>query len=452
VEDMHHYRALEDTFADQVFSFARRRAAADGATLGHPRRPDELDAAVGPTVTATGLGAPEVLRLFAEHLEPACLSTDFPRYLAFVPAAPTEVSVLADLVVSACAIYGGSWMEGAGAVWAENQALRWLADIAGLPAGAGGCFVSGGTMGNLSALVAARHAAAAARAARGVERPARWAIACTESAHSSARTAAQIMDADVIEVPGSRLTGAALAAVLDEHADRICAVVATAGSTNLGMIDELAAVADACEARDVWLHVDGAYGGAALAVPEMRPRFAGIERASSLIVDPHKWLFAPFDACALLYREPSVAKACHAQHAGYLDILSEHDDWNPSDYAVHLSRRARGLPFWFSLAAHGTEAYAEAIRQCLDVAGRAADLVDRAPHLELLCAPELSVVAFRRTGWAEEDHQRWSLRLLESGQAFVVPSSHEGEPMIRLCIVNPNTTIDDVGMVIASLA
>ncbi len=451
MEGMHHYRALEDAFADEVFAFSRRRAAADGATLGHPRRPAELDAAVGPTVTRDGLGASEVLRLFAEELEPACLSTDFPRYLAFVPAAPTEVSVLADLVVSACAIYGGSWMEGAGAVWAENQALRWLADLAGLPPGAGGCFVSGGTMGNLSALVAARFAAAEARAA-GIERPARWAIACAESAHSSTRTAAQIMDADVVEVPGYRLTGGALTAVLEDEADRICAVVATAGSTNLGLIDDLAGVADACAAHDVWLHVDAAYGGAALAVPEMRARFAGIERASSVIVDPHKWLFAPFDACALLYRDPVVAKACHAQHAGYLDILSEHDGWNPSDYAVHLSRRARGLPFWFSLAAHGTDAYAAAIRHCLEVARHAAELVEAAPYLRLLAAPELSVVAFQRTGWDAQDHGAWSLRLLQEGHAFVVPSSHEGEPMIRLCIVNPNTTIDDIAGILASLA
>ena len=159
---MHTYHQGLDDFADEVVAFARRRMAADAneLPLGHPRPPAELDAAAGITITDEGLGAGEALRLFRDVLAPACLSVDHHRYLAFVPAAPSEVSILADLVVSACSIYAGSWLEGAGAVWAENQALRWLADLAGLPEEAGGVFVSGGTMGNLSALVAARATAA----------------------------------------------------------------------------------------------------------------------------------------------------------------------------------------------------------------------------------------------------------------------------------------------------
>ena len=342
-------------------------------------------------------------------------------------------------------------MEGAGAVWAENEALRWLADLAGLPPEAGGCFVAGGTMGNLSALVAARAAAGSALAARGEARPDRWAVICAASAHSSVQVAAGVMDADVVVVPAERLTGAALAPVLAEVGRRACAVVATAGTTNLGRVDDLAGVADACAAAGVWFHVDGAYGGAALAAPSVRHRFAGIERADSLIVDPHKWLFAPFDACALLYRDPAGAKACHAQHASYLDILNEQQDWNPSDYAVHLTRRARGLPFWFSLAAHGTGAYSQAVETCLATARAGADLVRKAAYLELVCEPELSVVAFRRTGWDQAAHREWSAGLLRRGEAFVVPSSHEGRPMIRMCVVNPRTTAEDLAAVIDSL-
>jgi L-2,4-diaminobutyrate decarboxylase len=451
---MHHYDPEVDRFADEVFAFARRRAAFDGASLGHWRSQAELDAAAGPSITETGLGATEVLRRFVEVLEPACLSSDFPRYLAFVPAAPSEVSILADLAVSACSIYAGSWMEGAGAVWAENEALGWIAALAGLPSGAGGCFVAGGTMGNLSALVAARAHATLTHGGR-PGGPGRWAIACSASAHSSVATAASVMDADVVFVPGERLTGAALAETLAMDArtsgDRVFAVVATAGSTNLGRIDELSSVADVCSDRRLWFHVDAAYGGAALAAPSVRARFDGIEGADSLIVDPHKWLFAPFDACALLYRDPAAARACHAQHASYLEILGEHGDWNPSDFAIHLTRRARGLPFWFSLAAHGTAAYAAAVETCLDTARRAADLVREADHLELVCEPELSIVAFRRSGWAEADYRNWSVALLESGRAFVVPSAHEGQPMLRLCVVNPRTSVDDIVMILDSL-
>ena len=448
---MHRYDADVDAFADEVFVFARRRAALDGATLGFPRTVAELDDAAGPSITAAGLGARETLRRFAEILEPACLSSDFPRYLAFVPTAPSEVSILADLAVSACSIYAGSWMEGAGAVWAENQALRWLADLAGLPPEAGGCFVAGGTAGNLSALVAARASAERRLAARGLGRPARWAVVCAGSAHSSVKVAADVMDADIVAVPVDRLTGTALAPVLAEVADRACAVVATAGTTNLGRVDDLAGAADACAAAGVWLHVDGAYGGAALAAPSARSRFAGIERADSFIVDPHKWLFAPFDACALLYRDPAGARACHAQHASYLDILSEQSDWNPSDYAIHLTRRARGLPFWFSLAAHGTNAYRDGVETCLATARAGADLVRKADHLELICEPELSVVALRRTGWDVAAHRAWSAGLLQRGEAFVVPSSHDGQPMIRMCVVNPRTTVEDLAAVVESL-
>jgi glutamate/tyrosine decarboxylase-like PLP-dependent enzyme len=448
---MHRYDTEIDAFADEVFVFARHRASLDGATLGMPRRRAELDAAAGPSITAAGIGPRETLRRFTEVLEPACLSSDFPRYLAFVPTAPSEVSILADLVVSACSIYAGSWMEGAGAVWAENEALRWLADLAGLPPEAGGCFVVGGTAGNLSALVAARAAAARALAASGVDRPDRWAIICAGSAHSSVEVAADVMDADIVAVASERLTGAALAPVLAEVGRRACAVVATAGTTNLGRLDDLAGVAEACAAAGVWFHVDGAYGGAALAAPSVRRRFDGIERADSLIIDPHKWLFAPFDACALLYRDPDGAKACHAQHASYLDVLSEQQDWNPSDYAVHLTRRARGLPLWFSLAAHGTAAYAEAVETCLATARAGAELIRRAVHLELVCEPELSVVAFRRTGWDEADYRAWSEGLLRRGEAFVVPSKHEGRPMVRMCVVNPRTTVDDLAVVIDSM-
>ena len=441
---MHSYHPGLDDFVKQVVAFALRRMAADahGLALGHPRSPAELDAAAGVTITEDGIGAGEALRLFTEVLEPACLSSDHHRYLAFVPAAPSEVSILADLVVSACSIYAGSWLEGAGAVWAENQALRWLADLAGFPEGAGGVFVSGGTNGNLSALVAAR---ASARAPAG-----RWALVVGESAHSSIGAAAQVMDVELLTVPGDRLTGAALAPVLAGVADRAFAVVATAGSTNLGLVDDLASIADVCRSHGVWLHVDGAYGGAALAAPSSRHRFAGIEHADSFIVDPHKWLFAPFDACALLYRNPELAKACHAQHADYLEVLYG-AEWNPSDYAVHLSRRARGLPLWFSLAAYGARAYADAVETCLRTAGEAADLVRAAPHVELVLEPELSVVVLRRTGWNTKDYRDWSLDLLRRGDGFAVPSAHRGEPILRLCIVNSRSSAADVSAILDSM-
>jgi len=451
---MHDFDSSDEEFGDRALAFSqcRMRLDADGVILGHPVPRETLDGAVGPSITENGLGSVEALRLFTEVLEPTCLSTDFPRYFAYIPAAPTEVSIIADMVVSACSIYAGTWLEGAGAVWAENQALAWVARLADLPEGAGGCFVSGGTIGNLSALVTARHTEASRRSPPPHDQ---WAVVAGESSHTSMRSAAGVMGVELLTVPGRKLTGATLRPVLTANRDRVFAVVATAGSTNLGMVDDLASVAEVCQEEGVWMHVDAAYGGAAMAAPSARRRFDGIEHADSLIVDPHKWLFAPFDACALLYRRPELARRAHAQHASYLDLDTEiagPEDWNPSDYAIHLSRRARGLPFWFSLAAYGTRAYGDAVEACLELVAAGAEMIRQSEHLELMVEPELSVLAFRRLGWEPRRYGAWSRRMLDSGTALVVPSALDGQAILRICIVNPRTTVEDLRMVLDSLA
>jgi glutamate/tyrosine decarboxylase-like PLP-dependent enzyme len=396
--------------------------------------------------------------LFGEVLAPACISVDHPMFLSFVPNAPTEASILFDLVVGASNVYGGSWLEGAGAIFAENEALRWIADLAGLPASAGGVFVSGGTAGNLSALVAARWRWR--HRADGSHDHTRGLMVASEGAHSSIAQAARVMDADAVFVPaGARgeMRGEALRSTLDSlddaDRDRLFAIVVTSGTTNVGVVDDLAAAADAAEELQTWLHVDGAYGGAALAAPSVRHRFDGVERADSFIVDPHKWLFAPFDSCALLYRDPNVARAAHTQHAEYLDVLHDTADepWNASDYAHHLSRRARGLPLWFSLATYGTDAYTEAVETTLRTARDAARLIEQCPVTELLMEPELSIVVFRRIGWTAGDYQAWSDAELAAGRAFVVPTTWQGEVVLRICIVNPRTTAGDIASILASL-
>jgi L-2,4-diaminobutyrate decarboxylase len=450
---MHRYTQDTERLAQRITRLALDRMRMD-APLDGPRTPAELQARAGITITPEGLGGDEALRRWVDVLAPATMSVDHPRYLAFIPGAPTEVSTLFDLLVGVQSIYGGSWLESSGAVYAENQALRWISDLAGLPAAAGGCFVPGGTTGNLSALVAARHAA---REARGGDRPGRWRVALTAETHSSVVYALeQVMDVDVLYVPADergRMTGAALAQALDEAGeDGVFAAVATSGTTNTGVIDDLAGIAEVCRQRRLWMHVDGAYGGAALAAPSVRHLFAGIEHADSFIVDPHKWLFAPFDCCALVYRDPEVARRAHTQHAGYLDTINETSEWNPSDYAVHLSRRARGLPFWFSLAVHGTDAYRDAIEQTLAVARAGADEIRSRPYVELLEEPELTVLIFRRTGWTAADYAAWSSGLLAQGYAFVTPTTHRGEPCTRIAIVNPRTTVSDIAGILATMA
>jgi len=181
-------RALADSCLDRL---------AMHAPLDHGATEAELDAAAGQTITPGGIGGEAALRIWTDVLAPACLSTDHPRYLSFIPNAPTKAATYFDMLVAASNVYAGSWLEGSGAVYAENQALRWLADLAGLPSTAGGVFVQGGTVGNLSALVAAREAALRTRGGR----PARWAVCVTEETHASVKHALRVvMDVDVVEV------------------------------------------------------------------------------------------------------------------------------------------------------------------------------------------------------------------------------------------------------------
>jgi aromatic-L-amino-acid decarboxylase len=435
---VHTYDNLTRRIATACVDYAIERLQMDPVTLDGPLPLATLQEQAGTTITREGREPEDVVRQFVDVLAPACISTDSTGFVSFIPAAPTKAALLFDLVVGASSVCGTSWLEGAGAVYAENQALRVLADAAGLPSGAGGCFVSGGSIGNLSALAVARDSAAAARGSR----PARWRVAVGEQAHSSVASALRLLDVDALVVPSDgedRLTGVALRRALEHDDDpgSICAVVATSGTTNAGIVDDLAGVGTVTRETGIWFHVDGAYGAAALLAPSARARFSGIELADSFVVDPHKWLFAPFDSCALLYREPQRAAAVHAQEASYLDAIHGGDDWNPADYAFHLTRRTRGLPLWFSLAVHGTDAYATAIERTLALARHAAARIEATPHVELVRHPELTVVLFRRPGWTEAEYTAWSARLLREQLALCLPTRWKGEMVARAVFLHP---------------
>lgn len=445
---MHRVNDATTELRRKVFEYANERMNYSPPPLDNTETPENLWQAAGQTITDQGLGA-KALDLFANVLAPATISTDHPGYLSFIPCAPTEASKLFDLVVSASAIYGGSWMEGAGAVYAENQVLSWLAKEAGLPETAGGVFVQGGTLGNLSALVAARD-----HARRSGKKANRWKVACSAEAHSSLKTAAAVMDIELIKVPvdeHGKLGEVQLRKALEGNTDGLFAIVATGGTTNFGIVDHLDEVGKVAKELGAWFHVDGAYGLAGILSHYTRPLFKGLELADSFIVDPHKWLFAPFDACALVYRDPEIGRLAHTQHGEYLETLTNSGEYNPSDYAINLTRRPRGLPLWFSLATHGVSAYREAVDTNIELAHFAARQVRQRDYLELVREPELSVVVFERTGWTLEQYEAWSKKLLAENIAFVVPSSHRGRPNARFAIVNPLTSEELINEILDSM-
>jgi glutamate/tyrosine decarboxylase-like PLP-dependent enzyme len=453
---VHHFDATTEDLARRVFEYTSERLHLAPVPLDRGVSPSRLAADAPSLIDEHGHTPEEVMTQFVEVLAPAVISSDSPRFLSFIPAAPTKASLLFDMVVSCSSLSGISWLEAAGAVHAENQVLRFLADLAGLPAGAGGCFVSGGSAANLSALVTARDTARQARGRFDVVAGRRGRIAASDQAHSSIRNTANIMDSDVLVVAtgdDDRLTGAALHAALERDTDpeSVFAVVATGGTTNAGIVDDLRGVGDVARQRDLWFHADCAYGGAALLAPSVRDKFDGIELVDSFVVDPHKFLFAPFDSAALLYRTPALARSVHTQDASYLDVIHDADEWNPSDYAYHLTRRARGLPLWCSLAVHGWGAYRDAVEQVLATARAAAARITAAPHVELVREPELSVVLFRRTGWDDARYDDWSERLLAEQIAFVTPTKWRGETVARLAFLHPETPIELVDEIVASM-
>jgi aromatic-L-amino-acid/L-tryptophan decarboxylase len=405
----------------------------------------ELHATLKDLIRDTPRQPDEVLGVYSSVIAPSVISADSPRFLGFIPAAPTKASLLFDMLVSCASIQGISWLEASGAIAAENTVLRLIADLAGLPATAGGCFVSGGSAGNLSALAVARETAK--KQLGGAASARRLRVVMGTDAHSSIVNTLRLleMDALVVETPDHRLTGQAVQAVIDDDPDLsdVAAVVCTSGTTNAGIIDDLAGVGAIARERGWWFHVDGAYGGSGIFARSLRPKYDGIEQADSFILDPHKWLFTPFDCCALLYRNPDLARAIHTQDASYLDVIHVSDgEWNPTDYAYHLTRRARGLPLWFSLAVHGVDAYREAIEVAVRLAQDTADLITATDHLELIRQPDLGVVLFRRIGWKAEDYDLWAANLHDDGVAFVPPSKWDGETVGRLVFLHPDTNMD----------
>ena len=453
---MHKFDDQASKILLKVLSHTIERLSMDPPTLDYPKSVDFFEKNAPSLITEAGNSIDKVFDQYKNTIEQSIISADSPRNLSFIPAAPTKASMIFDLVVSAGSLNGISWQEASGAVWVENQVIRWIADLVGFPEDAGGCFVAGGTNGNLSSLVVAREE----HRKKHKDHSKRLAIICSDQTHSSVKSTAKVMDCKVIVVPTNdsfQLTRESIENELKIHSEKyreldIFAIVATAGTTNLGVIDDIYGIAEYAKSNNIWLHVDGAYGGAGLLSPKVKDLFRGIEYADSFIVDPHKWLFAPFDCAAVIYRNKHLASEVHSQKASYLDILHDEEAGdNPSDYAFHLTRRARGLPMWFSLSVYGIKAYRQAVESSLDIAKYAADEIKKSSYLSLLIEPTLSVVAFERDNWGWEEYKNWSTDQLKKQVCFVVPSLVRGKPVFRFAFLNPETSIEIVDEILLSL-
>jgi len=441
-----------------VMKYAIGRISATEHQIGKPKKAEELKALVGETITNEGVGGEYAFNLWKKHLSKANVPVDHPRNLAFVPASPTRAAIMFDLITSASSIHGAYWMEGAGGIFCENEAMKWIVSLTQMPEGAFGVFTSGGTAANLSAIVTAREYWRCDNAFKNEK----GLIITSIGAHSSIKAMAKVADVDILLVnTEEKLTGESLRETIDsltiQERKRLFCVVATGGTTNAGIIDELSEIATVCENESLWFHVDAAYGGGALVADSVRHLFKGIERADSVTIDPHKWMFSPYDCGAVIYKNPELAKDAHSQQGSYLDIFKDEGahGFNPSDYQIQLTRRVRGLPLWFSLATHGTNRYKEAVERGIELAQIAGKMIDESSYLELVREPSLSCVLYRRIGWKAEDYTHWTYENHKKGFALVTPTKWRNgrtfETVSRFCFINPDTTEKDIQLILDTM-
>jgi aromatic-L-amino-acid/L-tryptophan decarboxylase len=426
---------------------------------------ESLEATLKRPFSDEGEPADDVLQEVVRHVLPFTVRVDHPRFFAFVPGPNNFVSVMADTLAAGYNVFAGHWFAASGPAEVELETLDFLRTMCGLPDGAGGIFVSGGSMANLTAIAAARHAR--------LQGPNERAITyCSDQTHHSLTKALRVLgfrndQARVVPSDGDyRLPMDALEAAIQEDraAGRIpFCVVANAGTTNTGSVDPLEAIADLCEREGLWFHVDGAYGAAAALCPEHRATLGGMARADSITLDPHKWLFQPYEIGCTLVRDSrhlSRAFALHdADHASYLDDVERQDEREPSFYdrGVQLTRGFRALKLWMSLRVFGVAAFREAVRRGVALAEHAESRLASDPAWEVVSPANLGVVTFRFSAGgiegeaSDELQQRIVQAIVDDGFACVTSVTPRDRTLLRFCTIHPATTTDDIDETIRRL-
>jgi glutamate/tyrosine decarboxylase-like PLP-dependent enzyme len=394
----------------------------------------------------------EILAALDRDVLPFASRDGHPRFFGFVPFAGTWPGALGDLIASACNLYTGSWMESAGPSQVELEVLGWFKDWIGFPPGAAGSLVSGGSAGNLTALACARETLAGPMRSDLV-------LYVSDQAHSSIARAARILGfrpEQVRVLPSDtsfRLAPQTLAAAIDADVRRGLtpfAVVAQGGATKTGAIDPLEELAALCRQHGAWLHVDAAYGGfATLADRGLLP---GLEQADSVTLDPHKWLYQPFECGCVLVRDGPALPRAFEMHPEYLlDERTTEGEVNFSDLSLQLTRSARALKLWVSLRYFGLDAFREAISRTLEVAASAARRIEQGETLELMAPPSLGVVCFRRRDLDDEANAGIAAALERSGTGLISTTRLHGRFALRMCVLNHQSTEADVEQVLAFL-
>jgi aromatic-L-amino-acid decarboxylase len=419
--------------------------------------PEEMRKRVAAEAPAHGEPFEDVVtQLFADVL-PFGSRVAHPGYFAFVPGSPTWPGALGDFIASATNVYAGSWMESAGVSQIELDVVRWFAEWIGYPPDVAGLLVPGGSLGNLTALACARETLVG-------EQRDDLVVYVSDQGHSSLARAAKLLGFrrhQVRVLPTDetwRLPPEILIEAVD--ADRAAGrkpllLCANGGTTNTGAVDPLQELASVCRDRELWFHVDAAYGGFAALTSRGRAALLGIERADSVTLDPHKWLYQPYECGCVLVRDPTALRRAFEITPDYLAEASAHGgEVNFSDYGIQLTRTTRALKIWLSVRTFGVDAFRATIDRMLDLAELAATRVRALPDLELASPPSLGIVCFRRRFDEREDERNAQLvaALEKTGTALVSATRLHGRRAIRMCVLNYTTLAADVEHVLSFFA
>ena len=388
------------------------------------------------------------------------MHNDHPRCFSFVPGPSNFVSVMADALASGFNVIAADWLEASGPAEVELVTVDWLRQLCGLPETAGGLFVSGGSTANLIALRLARRIKLGEKAAGAV-------VYCSDQTHSSVERALQVLgfeteqlrrlpSDDLFRLPVPRLSSEIAA---DRAKGRVpFCVVANAGTTNTGSVDPLVDIAELCRREDLWLHVDGAYGAPGVLCEKGRRLLEGLQLADSLTLDPHKWLFQPFEIGCVLVRDCGLLKNAFGMRPEYLeDMDGAEDEINFCDYGIQLSRSFRALKLWMSLKVFGMQAFRAAVVQGFQRAEFAEKLLRTSTHWKIVTAASLGIVTFRfvSESQSQEDLDRINQRIVDEimmdGFATVSSTRLRGRNVLRLCTINPRTTDDDIRETVGKL-
>jgi len=394
----------------------------------------------------TGRDPNELLAQLERDVFPNNLHVDHPRFFAFVPGPNNFVSTMADALASGFNVFNGTWLGGSAAAAVELGVVRWFCRACGLPESAGGLFVSGGSMANLTGLVAARNASLQDRIAGAT-------VYFSDQTHSSVQRALHViglMREQIRILPSDenfRLSIEILRnAIAEDRAKglRPFCIIANAGTTNTGAIDPLNELADVAAKEKLWLHVDGAFGAASVLSERGRAQLGGLERADSISLDPHKWLFQSFECGCALVRDVTLLRSAFQIRADYLrDVHRATIEFNPADHGVQLTRSFRALKVWLSLQTFGVAAFRSAITRGFELAEIAERELRARRGWEILSPAQMATVCFR---FGDKDETQTKLVDAMMADQFALLTSTElrGVASLRLCTINPRTTEKDI--------